>query len=901
MKAGSHVSWFLSVLTCAVVFPPMLSAATLQVGSGKTDLATIQAAVDAAAAGDTIVVSPGVYTGLGNRDIDLKGKSLTIQGTNPLDPNVVAKTVIDCAGVEKEPHRGFYVVDCNGVTLSGLTITHGLASAGGAIYCQGSKVELAHCRIVANATLPGGTEYRNGGPGGGLYCEKSTVKVVACFISGNAAGSGASVKEGQAGVGGSGGGLSSVQSVLEVISSTISRNAAGQGGDSGQGAAGSGGDGGGLCGDSVRVTDSTISNNVAGAAGKGSPSGRGGRGGGIYADIGELDRCTIEANRAGDSGLADTAAKEKAGASAGDGGGICGISLTIANSLIAGNRAGRGRAADASGGLDHGNGGGLWCAAGSVRNCTIVENAVYSSAADVTSGVVASAGRGGGVFMTAKTALKNSILYQNFPGEMAGFDCNNIGYCNFGKTDCPKQDSNDFADPLFIRSGGWSDAKDPSKKARPDDPNAVWAAGDYHLRSASPCFDAGDPNYVPAAGETDLDGKPRRADRAVDLGAYESSALVAVYQFWSVATGNHFYTASEAEREKLINSYASVWTPTGIAFYAYARAAEPNVLPVYRFWSPASGDHFYTISETEKDKLLKQNPPLWTFEGTAFYAYPAGRQPVGTKPVYRFWSGKLGSHFYTISEAEKESLINQRPVLWMPEGVAWYAYETSSTEPAAPKATVYEFSGGSQEILCTVSLKAYLDGKEVKIDEPNLSYSPDHAYMKMTIDLAGLTTTLQEFLAESKVLQRTLTVGQEGVGSGPIPVALSTSAMFWGQAARGPFGIDAKSFAFPTTGAGRLPGSSESFTISGSATVEGGKLDLGLKEQADEFATADPGSFDTSGQPDRLDARMAGTFQWSSRQQGLLLDTPVKGGKLQIYVTSVHLQTAGTWQGKKAP
>ncbi len=899
MKAQSHVWWSLTVLLCAVL-SPWAGAATLQVGNGKTDLTTIQAAVDAAAAGDTIVVSPGTYTGPGNCDIDLRGKALTIQSTNPLDPNVVAETVIDCAGSAKEPHRGFYIVDCNGVTLSGLTITQGLASAGGAVYCQGSKLELAHCQILANAALPGGTEYANGGPGGGLYCEKSTVKVVGCLFSGNAAGSGTSVKEGTAGAGGNGGGLCSVQSTVEVLSSTISRNAAGQGGDNGQGAAGNGGDGGGLCGDSVRVTDSTLSSNLAGAGGQGSPSGRGGRGGGVYADLAELDRCTIEANRAGDGGLAGNDAKDKTGASAGDGGGVCGSSLTITNSLIAGNRAGRGRAVDASGWLDHGNGGGLWCAGGSVRNCTIVENAGCRSAADPNAGAVASAGRGAGMFMTAKTTLTSSIIYQNFPGELAGFDCNNIAYCNFGETDCPKEDSNDLADPVFVRPGGWGDAKDPGKKVPPDDPEAIWVPGDYHLRLTSPWFDAGDPNYVPAAGETDLSGKPRLADAAVDLGAYESSMLVPVYRFWSSVTGDHFYTVSEAEKDKLIGRHAHVWTFEGIAFYAYTRAAAPNLLPVYRFWSSKDGYHFYTINGTEKDKLLKQNPPVWISEGTAFYAYPAGSQPAGTKPVYRFWSDRGSGHFYTMSEAEKAKLLNQKPTAWLSEGIAWYAYETSSTEPVAAKAAVYEFEGGPQEVRCTITLKAYLDGKEATISEPNLVYSPDHAYMKMTVDLTALTTTLQEFLAESKVMQQTVTIGQGGTEGVQIPVVLSTSVLFWGRTVRGPFGIDAKALTFPTTAGSRLPGSDESFTINGSATVDGGKLDLGVVEKVDEFATGDPGSFDTSGLPDQLKARVAETFQWSCRQQDVLLDTTVKSGRLQIYVTSAHLQTAGTWQGKKA-
>ena len=44
---------------------------------------------------------------------------------------------------------------------------------------------------------------------------------------------------------------------------------------------------------------------------------------------------------------------------------------------------------------------------------------------------------------------------------------------------------------------------------------------DYRLDPASSCIDAGDPNFLPAPGETDLDGHARRLCSRVDSGAYE--------------------------------------------------------------------------------------------------------------------------------------------------------------------------------------------------------------------------------------------------------------------------------------------------------------------------------------------------------------------------------------------
>ncbi len=152
--------------------------------------------------GDVVILQPGTYTGRGNQDVSLQRKAIRIQSTDPEDPAVVESTVIDCAGAESDPHRGFYAVDFAG-EIAGLTIRNGLASAGGAIYCQNSTLALEHCRIVGNGTLAGSEKGQaDGGAGGGIYCEASAVEVVACLVSGNTTGSGADSRDTLAGAGG---------------------------------------------------------------------------------------------------------------------------------------------------------------------------------------------------------------------------------------------------------------------------------------------------------------------------------------------------------------------------------------------------------------------------------------------------------------------------------------------------------------------------------------------------------------------------------------------------------------------------------------------------------------------------------------------------------------------------
>jgi hypothetical protein len=50
------------------------------------DYPTIQAAIDDCNEGDTVIIAPGTHTGSGNRDIDFKGKGITVRSVDPNSP-----------------------------------------------------------------------------------------------------------------------------------------------------------------------------------------------------------------------------------------------------------------------------------------------------------------------------------------------------------------------------------------------------------------------------------------------------------------------------------------------------------------------------------------------------------------------------------------------------------------------------------------------------------------------------------------------------------------------------------------------------------------------------------------------------------------------------------------------
>ena len=112
---------------------------------------TIQAAIVAAVEGDTVLLSPGTYRGVGNRDIELAGKDLVITSSHGAE-----QTIIDC----EDAGRGFRVhqYESPAARIEKLTIVNGNAfgGAGGGIICDIASPTIAECRILTCRARFGG-------------------------------------------------------------------------------------------------------------------------------------------------------------------------------------------------------------------------------------------------------------------------------------------------------------------------------------------------------------------------------------------------------------------------------------------------------------------------------------------------------------------------------------------------------------------------------------------------------------------------------------------------------------------------------------------------------------------------------------------------------------------------
>jgi len=134
--------------------------------------ATIQKGIDTALNGNTVLVADGTYLGDGNRDIDFKGKAITVRSEN--GPQTC---IINCQGKDDYPHyhRGFYFhnTESEYAVLEGFTILNGVNSSGGGIFCTDGASPTIRNNIIEGNRIPFGSD-----GGGGIACKRGASPVI---------------------------------------------------------------------------------------------------------------------------------------------------------------------------------------------------------------------------------------------------------------------------------------------------------------------------------------------------------------------------------------------------------------------------------------------------------------------------------------------------------------------------------------------------------------------------------------------------------------------------------------------------------------------------------------------------------------------------------------------------
>ncbi|MBC8233442.1 right-handed parallel beta-helix repeat-containing protein [bacterium] len=432
----------ITILICMMLIASIAWSAVIYVPG---DYPNIQAGIDAAMDGDTVLVADGIYTGEGNRDIDLKGKAITVKSENGADV-----CVVDCEGTFLEPHRGFDFHSGEEETsvVDGFTIQNGWANDdGGGVYCGSSSPTLINNIITGNtANNHGGGVYCSSssptlmnneitantanGCGGGVYCGSSSPTLTNNEIIANTANN-------------RGGGVYCYSSSPTLTNNEITANIANNHG------------GGVSCeySSSPTLTNNIITGNTANSYG-----------GGVHCEYSSSPTLTnniITANTANY-----------------DGGGVSchsSSSPTLTNNIITANTANAG--------------GGVYCYDAS--SPTLMNNTIADNTANY----------GGGIYCYKYSGpiLINCILWGDAPQEIY-FESSYpngivVSYSDVqgGKDGIVSEHPDDIID--------WGEGNIDA------DPSFVDAGNDdYHLNPDSPCIDAGTPDGV---SDDDLEGNPR--------------------------------------------------------------------------------------------------------------------------------------------------------------------------------------------------------------------------------------------------------------------------------------------------------------------------------------------------------------------------------------------------------
>lgn len=156
-------------------------------GSIEHPFDAIQEALDRVAPGESVVILPGVYSGRGNHDLDVRGKPITVRSIDPTDPLAVGTTLIDCQGTSEDMRRAFkfHRGEHSSAVVAGLKIMNGYALEGAAVYCtNASDPTIAACVFTNNSAA---FQFAGivMGFGGAISCDESSPAVQNCIFSDN--------------------------------------------------------------------------------------------------------------------------------------------------------------------------------------------------------------------------------------------------------------------------------------------------------------------------------------------------------------------------------------------------------------------------------------------------------------------------------------------------------------------------------------------------------------------------------------------------------------------------------------------------------------------------------------------------------------------------------------------
>jgi hypothetical protein len=148
----------------------------------------------------------------------------------------------------------------------------------------------------------------------------------------------------------------------------------------------------------------------------------------------------------------------------------------------------------------------------------------------------------------------------------------------------------------------------------------------------------------------------------------QGDPLQRMYRLYNPKANFHFFTTSQAEFQfASANGYRDETTSrTGFAVTTTQLAGS---LPLHRLYNPNKGSHYYTTSDGERDTLVSLG---WRYERDEGFVFTS--QVSGTVEVYRLWNRDSGVHLFTESPTVRDAVLRAFPGVWEQHASVGFAY-----------------------------------------------------------------------------------------------------------------------------------------------------------------------------------------------------------------------------------
>lgn len=198
-------------------------------------------------------------------------------------------------------------------------------------------------------------------------------------------------------------------------------------------------------------------------------------------------------------------------------------------------------------------------------------------------------------------------------------------------------------------------------------------------------------------GNTGAGGSLTQTD-VINIAHNEEAFLARMFRLYNPNIDMHFFTSSAGEFTELkrlgLNDEA-----TGQAGFDVVTQTEQGAVPLHRLYNANSGEHYYTISDGERDFLVTLG---WRYEKDEGFIFNA--PAPGTSELFRLYNRNSGEHLFTTSVQEKNDILAEFPGIWVQHMSVGYTFSvtaagvpmSSGASQSAPLALAGEFAANAE-------------------------------------------------------------------------------------------------------------------------------------------------------------------------------------------------------------